>query len=125
MILLLNIASAYACDKRYVYRMSHCFDSLFPYTIQLLQSYEQRSYHNLYKVLSPETNPEEFRFINTLTVYYLPQHTTDLVTELQITSPETQERIEVLINECCQYRDCIISNQQYLHDIFVKKFINK
>lgn len=121
-ILLLNIAAVYACDSNYVYRTSHCFDYLFPYSLKLLQSYEHRSYHNLYKMLAPEANPEEFRFINTLTLYYLPQHTTDLITELQLTNGEGSQRCkEAFINECNEYRDCVLKNREYLHDIFVKK----
>lgn len=115
-ILLLNVASAYARDRNYVYKTPHCFDFLFPYALQLLQSYEQRSYHNLYKVLTPGADLEQFRFINTLTVYTIPQHTDDLLCQLNIDQRESED----FKNECNAYH-YILSNEQYLSSIFYER----
>lgn len=115
-ILLLNVASTYACDRNFVYKTPHCFDFLFPYALQLLQSYEQRSYHNLYKVLTPGADPEQFRFVNTLTEYSVPQHTDDLLCELDVHCRESDD----FRSECNAYH-YILSNEQYLSGIFYER----
>lgn len=120
-ILVLNVASVYACDKNYVYGTPHCFDFLFPYALKLLKSYEQRSYHNLYKVLTPEANSEKFRFINTLTEFNLPQHTDDFLSELRIPAQECENYKDDFNNECNAYRDYILHNEEYLKNIFYVK----
>lgn len=121
-ILLLNMAAPYACDSNVVYRMSHCFDYLFPYAIQLLQTYEHRSYHSFYKIVTPETNLETFVFLNTLTTYNVPQHTSDLLSNLKITGEKCRIFKELFKNECNVYHDSIASSTQCLQSIFVQIF---
>lgn len=123
-ILLLNIAASYACDNNYLYRTSHCFDFLFPYAMELLQRYEKRSYHNLYKVLAPNANQEKHQFVNILTSYILPQHTSKLLSDLKIISSEESRNCEeILKNACNAYYHYIVNNPRYLQDIFTKNII--
>lgn len=104
-----------------MYKMLNCFDPLFPYALQLLQSDERRSYHNLFKVLAPGANEEEYRLVNTLTSYNVPQHIHELVMDLHVgDGDEIKDCEEVFKNECNTYRDCV-ENRDYLRSIFVKK----
>lgn len=117
-ILLVNIAAGFTVNRNAAYKKPHCFDFLFRYALLLLDMDEQRSYHNLYKVVTPEGNEEEFKYLNTLTAYNVPQHTEELLQVLRIDCEELSGFVNDFKGECNVYRDYVLENQQFVNDIF-------
>lgn len=107
-ILFLNISASVLAKHNFQLNLTnpHAFDNLFPYSLQLLRSDPNRTYHNLYvvSVSTVSTDCVQFQFLNSLTRYVFPQHTDQFLNDLYMCNHNVNKYlIETFKSSCEQY----------------------
>lgn len=117
-ILFLNLCASVFYSEKYAptYKSPHCFDRLFPYSLQLLRSDTRKTYHNLYVIQITTISLPQFRLLNPFTRYTVPEHIRNVLMDMGINSPG-----ETLTNNfkgaCQAYVEECIKNTNYLENL--------
>lgn len=123
-ILFLNMTASLLIkhDFKLQYKNPHAFDNLFPYALQLIRSYPDITYHNLF-IVSVAADFPEFQFLNPLTRYIFPQHTNKLLNDLHMPDQANNKLLIETFNTSCEQYSSEIARFNYSLHIIKNVFI--